>query len=1060
MRKIVETFLKYPFYANLIIVVIVVFGGISLYRMKKSAFPERRSVNLRIRVSFPGASPKEMDEGLTTRIEQAIRGIVGIKEINSTSAENSTSINIETTGEYELEETLREVKSAVDAISGFPMGAEKPVVTKRRSTTPAIRLGLTGDADLMTLKQIAQEIEDDFLRSGVISQVSVGGYPSVQISVEVPEENLMRYNLTFDEISRRISSSNKDFSGGQIKSDEEEILIRSRARSVDPNDISDIILRANPDGSLLRIRDVGVVQMKFADVSSGTWINGKRSIRIMVNKLSEEDLEEISEYVNSYIADFNSKHENIQLMVSFDFLDMLYERLTILYSNGLIGLALVVIFLGLFLNVRLSFWVAWGIPASFLAMFILGVSYGITINMMSVFGMILIIGILVDDGIVIGENIYSHFEMGKNPKRAALDGTLEVFPAVLTSICTTIVAFSPLFFLKGRMEMMKEMGFVVVFSLAFSLLEAVSVLPAHLASPRVLRKNKNKKTLRIRKYLSGAIAYLRYNIYGGMLKIIIRWKWAVLATPISLIMVSVGLFGGDIIKTTFFPTIPPDDFGIEIAFTPGSGEKKTYDYLQRFENAVWEVNEELLKVYPGEESFVKYTVVTVGSAGRRGESGSHAGSVSVELRSLEHAPISSFEISNKVRQKIGRVEEAVKFSIGAMSRWGSPVSISLLGKNLEELEQAKDFLMEELKTLPALININEANAIGKREVRLGLKPKAYFLGLDHSSISNQVRQGFFGGQSQRLQHGKDDIRVYVRYPKHKRTNLGQLETMKIKVPSGQYPLTELADYSIERGPVNILRFNSQREMRVEADLSDPYAPVPPILQFIQRTIIPELQAQYPGVEVDFRGQRRFGREATDEMSNYFTIAFGIMVLILMIHFRSFSQPLIVICMIPLALLGAAWGHGIEKIPVSMLSMWGMAALSGVIINNAVIFLSKYNSNLVEGQSVKEAVYNAGLQRFRPILLTSITTVAGLYPIIMEASRQSQFLKPMAVSLSYGVLVGTTFILIFFPVYILVLNDIKRWCRWLLTKEKPSPESVEPAIRHAKFSLNGDFENTE
>ena len=993
-----------------------------------------------------------MDEGITTRIEEAIRGLVGIKEFNSTSSENYARVNIETTGEYDLDETLQEIKNSIDAISSFPVDAEKPVVFKRRTTTPAMHLGLSGTVDLLTLKQHAQEIEDDLLASGVMSQVSISGYPALEISVEASEEDLLRYNLTFDEISNAISLNNRDISAGLIRSDEEEILIRSRARSVEPDIIGDIILRANDDGSFLRIRDIATVKMKFAEESSGTWMNSKRSIRISISKLPEEDLDEISTFVNDYIEEFNAAHDGVQIYTTFDFLEVLLSRLHLLYRNGGIGLFLVVIALGIFLNVRTSFWVAWGIPASFLAMFTMAVLSGITINMMSLFGMILVIGILVDDGIVIAENIYTHFENGKSPKQAAIDGTLEVIPAVITSVATTIVAFSPLFFVKGRMEFMYEMAFVVVISLVFSLFEAFFVLPCHIGSHRVLHKRKNNIAEKFRQYFNRGVSFLRYKVYGELLKIIIRWKWAVLSTPIAIIMISVGLFQGEIIKRTFFPSIPFDSFDVNIAFTPGTGEKKTLSYLTRFDDLIWEVDKELVEEYHQTKPFIKYTFLRLGYAMDGDEQGSHAGNVSVMLRDMEHSPISSFEIANRVREKIGKVKEAEKFTIGARSRWGSPISISLLGKNLEELDLAKQFLLDGLQNIPELVNITDTNSIGKREVRLKLKPRAYFLGLNHSSISNQVRQGFYGGQSQRLQHGKDEIRVWVRYPKQDRVNLGQLESMKIKTSGSQYPLNEVASYVIERGPVNIPRYNGSREARVEADLLDPYAPVPPIVSRIQKTIIPDLTAQYPGVQVVHQGQQKRSDEAMDEMLKYFGTAFAIMILILMIHFKSFLQPLIVICMIPLAVLGAAWGHGIEGIPVSILSLWGMVALSGIVINDAVIFLSKYNSNLLEGQAVQEAVYNAGIARFRAILLTTITTVAGLYPIVLEKSFQSQFLKPMAISLAYGVMIGTTFILLFFPVYILVLNDIKVWFTWLFTGKKPSRESVETAVQNSKISL--------
>jgi len=1054
MKKLITAFIKYPFYANLIIVFIVVAGTIGLLSMKKSFFPERSSRDITVSITYPGASPKEMEEAMTARVEEAVRGIVGIKEINSTSQENVAIVRITTTGEYDLDDTLMEVKNAVDSISSFPVDAEKPVVSKQRAITRAMFMGLSGDVDLLTLKKYANQIETELMASGVVSQVSYSGLPPIEISVEVTEDNLLRYNLTFDEISLAIARNNRDISAGMIKSDEEEILIRSRARTVNPNVIGDIVLRANADGSQIRIRDVGIVKIKFADVSNQTLLNGKQAVSFTISKLAEEDLEEISKYVKNYVEEFNGKNKGVKLEITFDFLTVLKSRLELLYRNGGIGLLLVVLCLGLFLNTRLSFWVAWGIPASFLLMFVIASGAGVTINMISLFGMILVIGILVDDGIVIAENIYSHFEKGKSPKRAAIDGTMEVLPAVLTSVTTTIVAFLPLFFLSGRMEFLYEMAFVVVFSLAFSLLEAFFVLPAHVGTPHVLRShNRARRGAGIRQALDRGVAYMRYKLYGRLLKKIIQWRWIAVSLPIAIFIITIGLFIGGFIKSTFFPAITFDNILVNIAFKAGSGEKQTLEYLQRFDDAVWQVNEDIKKDFNDSEEYVRFTFVTLGRTFDGQENGSHAGHVNVLLRDMEGSPISSFRIADRIREKIGKVPEAEKFTVGNRSRWGSPISITLLGANMKELESAKILVKKGLKEIPIISNITDNNPLGRQEVRLKLNPKAYFLGLDHAGISSQVRQGFYGGQAQRLQSGKDELRVWVRYPKSGRTNLGQLESMKIKTPKGEFPLTELASYNIQRGPVTIKRYNSSREVTVEADLVDPYAPVPPILKKIQDTVIPGIKAKYPGIRVIYQGQKKESNEAMQDMMRYFGIAFAIIVMLLMIHFKSFSQPVIILMMIPLAWVGASWGHGLEGIPVSMLSLWGMVALSGIIINDAVVFLSKYNSNLLEGMSVQDAVYDAGTARFRAILLTSITTVAGLYPIVLEGSFQAQFLKPMAVALAYGVFVGTFFILLFFPALILTLNDIKVWLKWLWTAQKPQKEQVETAVIHSQVTID-------
>lgn len=1047
----------------MIVGILLIAGVVSMLSMKKAFFPEVESRNIFVTVAYPGASPKEMEEGITARIEEAVRGLVGIKEINSTSSENFARVTITTTGEYDIDVTMQEIKNAVDGISSMPVDAEKPVVFKQRNTSPAMYMGLAGDnVDLQTLKKYAMEIEDDMRATGLISQIQISGYPALEISVEVTEENLLRYNLTFDEIQRAIAMNNSDVSAGQIKSDEEEILIRSRERSIDPDKIADIVIRANTDGSLLRIRDVASVNTKFADVASWGEMNGVQAVGFFVTKLVDEDLKEITDFLSGYVEEFNDKHEGVELHITYNFMTMLKGRLKLLYDNGGMGLLLVLIALGLFLSLRLSFWVAFGIPASFLGMFIVAAMYGITINMISLFGMILVVGILVDDGIVIAENIYSHFERGKTPRQAAVDGSLEVLPAVLTSVTTTIVAFAPILIIKeGGMQFMFEMAFVVIFSLFFSLIEAFFVLPAHLGHSYILRsKERANIWMSIRKFLDGIIAKMRDNFYGGILKWVIKWRWFVaIGIPFSVIIITIGLFGGGIIKSTFFPAIPFDAFNVDIAFTPGSGERQTIEYIKRFDAAVWEVNDEMMEEYKEafEERgdtvpFVSYTFSNSGSAFNGIETGSHAGNIFVLLRDLDGTGVSSFEIAERVRQKIGSVPEADKFQVGGDNQFGVPISISLLGKDLEELEQAEEFLMSRMRNMEKLKDVVRTNASGKREVQLKLKPKAYFLGLDHQSISAQVRQGFFGGQAQRLQDGKDELRVWVRYPKEDRLNIGQLDRMKIKTSMGEYPLSELASYEIDRGPVNIRRYNMSREVRINADLVDPYEPVPPIIEEIEKNIMADLKSTYPGVKIEYQGQARSSDESMNELTNLYLLAIVIILIIIMIHFKSFMQAIIILLMIPLAWLGSAWGHGIQGIPVSMLSAWGMVALSGVIINDAVVFLSKFNLSLRDGKKLREAIYEAGVSRFRPILLTTITTTVGLYPIILEKSFQAQFLVPMAVALAYGVLFGTMFILLFFPALIMLLNDVRVAFKWMWTGIRPEREAVEKAVIYQQREL--------
>jgi len=1041
----VALFVKYKILANIVIAVTVIFGLISLFNTNLSFFPETKPRNITIQVVYPGASPQEMEEGATLKVEEAIYSIVGIDEIISTSSENVATINVKTLKAYDIDEIYTEIKNAVDRINSFPQGAERPIIFKQKPQTTAQWIGLTGDVDKFTLKRMAEDIEDDLLASSLISQISIVGLPDVEITIDVSEVNLAKYGLTFDDVTKAVRNTNRDISAGIIKTKNEDVLIRSRAKRTEAEHIANIVIRSNSDGSSLLVSDVAVVEERFAEVPNYSTLNGEPAVFIRVDKLAEEDLMAISKFVNSYIEEFNAKQSVVHMEVAYDFMDMLGERLEMLMFNGGFGLLLVLISLGLFLSLRLSFWVAWGIPSSFLGMFIIGSFVGITINMLSLFGMILVVGILVDDGIVIAENIYSHFERGKNPYRAAVDGTVEVMPAVFVSVTTTIIAFIPLLLLDGGFEFLFDMAVVVISSLAFSLIEAFFVLPAHLGTPHVLRSK--KKANRIRKFMDGMIMYLRNRIYGKALQFTMRYRLISVAFLFGLFPLILGLVQGGIIKSTFFPRIPFSGFSVDLVLKAGTPEKKTMEFVKRFEQQVWELNKELKDKYPGEEDFIDNTFGALGTISDGSESGGHAGSVQVFHRDLDGDPIDGFELISLIRKKIGEVPEAEKLTVGGFMRFGKPVSVRILGKNMDELVAAKDYLKSELNNISELKEIKDDMTIGKREIEIDLNQQAYFLGLTHNEITKQIRQGFFGEEVQRLQKGSDEVKVWVRYPGKGRTSIGQLERMKVKdyKNNTEYPISELISYNIERGVSSIRHYRTIKSVNVEADMIDPYGEVPPIMEQVNTQIIPALLAKYPGVKIDMAGQARESSRAQSEIGTYFGMAFLVIFIIIILAFKSFYQAIIVMIMIPLAWLGAVIGHGIQGIPVSLLSAWGLVALSGVIINDAVVFLDRFNRNMKSGQTLYEAAYQAGIARFRPIVLTSITTVLGLFPLLLEGSFQAQFLIPMAVSIAYGVLIGTMIIMLFFPVMILIFNDIRRGAKWLWTGKKPNPESVERVV---------------
>lgn len=1021
--------------------------------MRKATFPLVESKMISVSVMYPGATPKEMDEGITALVENSIRGIPGIKEFSSQSREGSATITITALTGYDMDELLMDVKNSVDGISNFPSAAERPIVSKQKAKDYAAFFSLISKTDdVLELNRMANRIEDDLLGTGKISQISIFGLPgNLELAVELDETQMRRYDLSFNDIQSAISSNNIDMSGGTIRSPREQIKILSRQRSIDPEVVKQVVLKANTDGQVITIGDVATVTLQTPEDPSNGYIDGKPSVTFLVQKLMTEDLEAISNEINAYIKEFNAKHNDFELEIKMDFLEIIDGQLGILIDNGFLGVILVIILLTLLLNFRLSLWVAWGIPASFLGMFIVAGLAGVTINLISLFGMILIIGILVDDGVVIGENIFTHFEMGKSPRRAAIDGTMEVLPAVFTSVTTTMIAFSPLFFIEGQMEMMYEMAFVVVVCLLFSLLEGMFVLPGHVANPKVLKPQKESSFYgKIRLKLDKIIFGIRDKAYVDFLNWILKHKGLSVAAVTAMFIITFGLLGGGKIGYTFFPPAPSDMFNIDLALKPGVNENLTKEKLFYIEDKVWEVNRELQEKYGDTLSYISSLSINMGSSFSGAETGTNAGRIMVFLNSLEGTQVSDELLKREIAQKVGKIPEAYKFAVGASNRFGAPVSISLLGYDPEDLEVAKNELEAGLEKMPALFNITNNSQIGSQELRLKLKPEAYALGLTTQSLMAEVRQGFYGGLSQRIQEGKDEIWVYVRYSRDNRVNVGQLEDMLIHTQKGNFPLGRIAEISTARSLSTINHYNGRREIRVDAYQKDQSQSVPDILAYIEANILPEIMKNHPDVTYMHQGQQKDTQEQMGSMMLYFGVAFLVIVLVIMIYFKSFRQGMLVIVMIPLGFIGAIWGHGIHGQPVSMMSLWGMVALSGVIINDAIVFIAKYNQNLEKGIKVLEAVKDAGKSRFRAIFLTTVTTTAGLMPLILENSPDAAMLIPMAISLAYGIMFGTVFILIILPVIIVLTNKATFAFRSLRSKDPMVPEDVETAVINAKI----------
>jgi multidrug efflux pump subunit AcrB len=1059
MERIVRFFTLYPVWTNVLFFAVLFFGILVLSQMKYSFFPETPPDVINVSVTYPGASPEEIEEGIILKIEENVEGLEGIDRVTSISRENFGSVRIEIISGYDVDKLTNDVKNAVDRINSFPVGIEKPVVAEQKFQDAVMTIVMAGKTDRYQLKYIADRFRDDLILTEEISQAEIGGLPNLEISIEVSEEKLRRYGLSFTEIANAVRGFNINLSGGKFETRDEEILIRGYNRQYYAEEFDNIAVRGGRDGSVVFLRDVATVREKWEDSPEKVYFNGKPAVVLSISKTISEDILAIRERAQELIDQFNAEDNGIRMEILDDRTIALRGRLSLMINNGLLGLLLVMISLTFFMNLRLSFWVAIGIPFSFAGMFIFAGLYGITINVISLFGMIIVVGILVDDAVVVGENIYSHYERGKKPLQAAIDGTIEVFPAVVTSVATTIIAFLPYFFLDGRLgKFIWHVSLVVILSLIFSLIESLLILPAHLAHSKGLHPHKEDKPMRRR--IENLIKWFTNDVYGPFLNRSMRHKWFTMAMPLALTLLVVGLLRGGFIKATFFPFIDGDTMPVNLSLTPGTQEHITDSLLARIEALAPAVNDRLREMRDDDADVLIKVRRQIGS-NDFGETGSHTGKLNFELLPGEEREMDSFIIANIMREMTGEIPTAEKITFGQAGIFGRAVSLSLLGNNIDELQNAKATLKRELGAMDELKDITDSDQVGLREIRLELKPRAYALGLTLADVANQVRDGFFGREIQRLQRGRDEIKVWVRYREADRASIDKLREMRIRTADGRaFPFTEVATFHMDRGLILINHLDRLREIKVEADMVNPEGDIANILDYIRNEVMPEILAANPGVRVSYEGQSRSQQKVARSAQKAFPLALAGIVILMILVFRSYLQSLLVFGLIPLGVVGAFIGHGIHGIPVNMLSLFGIIALSGIIVNDSIVFIDQINRNLRKGMEVVAAVHKAGISRMRPILLTTFTTVLGLGPLILEKSRQAQFLIPMAVSVAYGLILTTFLILLILPSAFLVLNRLRLgWYRHI-RGQQVSARDVEPAIREMRHLQKWEGQQNE
>jgi len=1023
---------------------LILMGWVGMKSLRTTFFPERESTLIQIRAVYPGASPAEIEEGIVLKIEDKLEGVNGIERITSQSLENTGIINIEVNSDYKTDAVLQDVKNSVDGINSFPSSMEPASIAKREPPQHAISVALSGDLPLKQLKTIARNWENKLQEDPLISQVDVSGFPDEEIEIKVDEHLLNKYGVTIQDVAIAVRKDNVEITGGELKTPEENILIRARNKKYEEVEFEEVVVKALPNGNIIRLKDVAVITDGWIDQPAEQFVNGVPSVIVKVSYTIHEDLKSIAEKVKAYVADFEKSHPQLTTQITRDSSKVLVERIDLLISNGVVGFLLVFIFLSMFLHPRLAIWVAMAIPIAFGGMFILAGGAGISINVISLFGMIIVIGILVDDGIVIAENIYQHWEDGKPPVQAAIDGTMEVLPAVFSAILTTVIAFSVFFVIDGVMgDFFVEMGFVVIATLVVSLVEGALILPAHVAHSKALTAEGRKgPMIKVINWFTKILDFLRDRIYMPVINFSLKQASFVIVASFGFLIIAVSMMTFGYQKMSFFPPIYADNFRIQLEMAPGTNKDITEKYIDEVRASVWQFNDSLNIEGQGVVTTVtKYL-----------GSGTHQAGLTVMLTPSEDRLLTSAQISTLILQKVGQVPNAEKLTAKEGGPFGRPISVALYSRDNEILDVFKERLLTGMQNMGTLKNIESSDQKGMLELNIQLKDKAYSLGVNYTDVIAEIRNGFYGYEVQRLQRGLDEVKVWVRYNKESRNSIGDLENKRLRIRGKDYLAKDLVTISQARGVVKYEHLDGKRMIKVEADILDvETSSSSELLAFVNDSLVGPLMLEYPEVKKSVEGQAREMGKVQKSMNARGGFILLFMFITVVLTFRSFSQAAAVFITSIFGFAGVVWGHYIHGYQMSLFSIFGMIALIGIMVNDALVLISALNINLKRGMEFVAALKKAAISRFRPILLTSLTTVAGLAPLIFEKSMQAQFLIPMAIAIAYGLIMATFLTLVFLPSILLIFNKWKVVKTWLMTgKVEKATENVERAVIELKY----------
>ncbi len=1012
--------------ANLLMVTILFTGLFSLStQIPLEVFPSIETDRITVQVSLRGATPEDVEQGVSIRIEESVQDLEGIKKITSRSAEGSSSVTVEVEPGYNARDMLADIKSRVDAINTFPADAEKPVIALAQRKQDVITVTVAGEYGEKETREFAETVRDDLLRIPTITQLELDGVRNYEIAIEVSQDKLRQYGLSLDVISRAIGNTSADVSAGNLKTSGGDILIRSKGQAYRKNEFADIPIKTAADGSIIRLRDVADIKDDFEETPVRTRFNGHQAAFIEIYRIGDQSAIEVANAVKQYIEDRqNTLPVGYELSYWDDDSVIVKNRISTLTTSALQGGLLVLALLTMFLRPSIAFWVFVGIPVSFMGAFLVMPWFGISLNIMSLFGFILVLGIVVDDAIVTGENIYTHLKTAESGEEAAIRGTQEVATPVTFGILTTVAAFLPLAFIEGnRGQLFAQIPVVVIPVLLMSLIESKFVLPSHLKNIRLRQeKEEPSRFSRFQQAFADGFERAIIRFYQPILKVALNHKLTTISAFIGVFLIILALIMSGWTKFIFFPRIPSETVRVTLTLPTGTPFEVTNKYIVDIAEHARALQKKHQDAVTGESVIINILATTGGRGGVTNE-----GRVRFEITPPEKRtnPVTSQQLVKEWRQLIGPIPGAESMAFRAeIGRTSSPIDVQLSATSLDTLRDAAEQVKQQLATYPTVFDIADSLSDGKEELQIELTEQGRALGFTRVEVSQQVRRAFFGAEVQRIQRGRDDVRVMVRLPINERRSVSSLQNLLVRAPDGsEVPLSHVATLQPGQSPSAIYRIDRYRTVNITADIEKANTNMT-VLQAELKDFLDELVTQYPGVSHSLEGEAREQQESFGSLGWALMFVFFVIYALLAIPFKSYIQPLIVMSVIPFGMIGAVAGHWLMGMELTIMSLLGMLALIGVVVNDSLVLVDYINKTSSEGGDLQQAVLRAGAARFRPVMLTSLTTFIGLMPLLFEQSTQAQFLIPMAVSLGFGIIFATLITLILVPVNYMSVEVIK------------------------------------